>query len=354
MTIMRFRLAFVKSPKALELQEIPRELMETGSPPIQLSFVVIGFNESRNLRACLMSLREAHLDGISHEILYVDGGSLDDSMAVARDCGVSQVLGGDRRRRAAENRNLGAAHARGVYIQFIDGDMTLNPAWPATALEYMNQHDEAAAVCGRLEEANQGFIYQVAQLDWRQSEGPVPYCGGAAMFRRDIFEQAGGFPEDVTSGEEPYLCWRIRNELGRQIVHLDRPMALHDLGWSGFRDYWKQYVRNGSTYIEIASRCAGTKDPLWVRPCMTNAAWVSAYLAGTGFLLAGPLPVQATMLLLAAAVLLRKTLQTRSSGQPWSIAAGYALHTYFSQIPLAFGQLRWLLKEAITPQHPSS
>ncbi|MCC6486626.1 MAG: glycosyltransferase family 2 protein [Candidatus Hydrogenedentes bacterium] len=328
--------------------------MEPAPRPILLSFIVIGYNESRNLRACLTSLQEAHLEGIPYEVLYVDGGSQDDSMAIAHDCGVPRVLGGDRRRRAAENRNLGAAQARGVYIQFIDGDMTLDPAWPAAAIEYMNLHDETAVVCGRLEEANQGFIFQVAQLDWRQSEGLVDYCGGCALFRREVFEQAGGFPEDVSSGEEPYLCWRIRNDFGKKIFYLDRRMALHDLGWSGFRDYWKQYARNGSSYIEIASRCAGTKDPLWVRPCVTNAAWVSAYLAGTGFLLAGPLPVQATMLLLAAAVLLRKTLQTRSSGQPWSIAAGYALHTYFSQIPLAFGQLRWLMTKTIAPQESSS
>lgn len=315
-------------------------------PGLDLSFVVIGYNEAGNLRACLDSVRNADLEGLEYEVLYVDGGSEDDSVSIARACGVNRVLGGERRRRAAENRNLGAAQSRGSYLQFLDGDMQLEPQWPKRAIAYLRERPGAAVVCGTLRERNPGFLFQVIQLDWAQREGLVETCGGAALFRRDAFERAGAFPEDVSYGEEPLLCWRIRNEQNMEVHFCNMPMALHDIGFAGFRDYWRQYSRNGATYIEIAARCAGTSDPYWTRETISNFAWASALLCTIGFLLAGPPPVQLGLLLIAALVAVRKVAQTHRRGTSWRVAAGYTAHVYGSKIPLAYGQLRWLFERA--------
>ena len=45
-----------------------------------MSFVVIGYNEAATLKACLESVKTANLDGFSWELIYVDGGSTDDSV----------------------------------------------------------------------------------------------------------------------------------------------------------------------------------------------------------------------------------------------------------------------------------
>ena len=41
---------------------------------VELSFVIIGYNEGKTLGACFASIHNADLDNISHEIIYVDGG----------------------------------------------------------------------------------------------------------------------------------------------------------------------------------------------------------------------------------------------------------------------------------------
>ena len=105
--------------------------------PIDLSFVVIGYNEAGTLKACLDSVRNADLDGLSWELSYVDGGSIDTSMDIAREAGVDRLLGGETRRRAAENRNLGLEAATGRLVQFLDGDMSLFPDWPLAAAEHL-------------------------------------------------------------------------------------------------------------------------------------------------------------------------------------------------------------------------
>lgn len=317
------------------------------SSEIDISFVVIGYNESAHLRACLESVRSADLDGIRYELLYVDGGSTDDSLNIAASCGVDRVLGGDRRRRAAENRNLGANDSRGTYIQFLDGDMQLEPTWPKRGLRYLQERSEVAVVCGRLREVNPGYLFQVIQLDWVQREGAVETCGGAALFRREPFHEAGAFPEDVAYGEEPLLCWRIRNVLKREVHFWTEPMALHDIGFSGIRDYWRQYSRNGATYIEIAVRCAGTEDPYWTRDTITNFAWASGILAMLAFFAAGTDTLRIGLAILVFLVGVRKVVQTRRRGVSWTIALGYTAHVYGSKIPLAYGQLRWLLERAL-------
>ncbi|MBI5094652.1 MAG: glycosyltransferase [Candidatus Hydrogenedentes bacterium] len=325
---------------------------QNGEPDVTI--VVIGYNEAATLRACLESAHAADLDGIPHELIYVDGGSTDDSMRIAHTAGTDKILGGDRRRRAAENRNLGLRAARGQYVQFVDGDMAMDPGWPRAALAFLREHDEYAAVCGNLREANQSPLFRALQLEWAPREGVIRHCGGAAMYRRDVLNEIGGFPEDVVYGEEPYLCWRIRNELGKKIYQINRLMADHDLGFAGWRDFWKRQVRCGATYAEIAVRCYHSNDRLWFKEAIMNAAWFGAILVALAVLITGPVPARWFVLIAALALFQRKFSQTIRAGHPADVAAIYALQTYYAKIPIAIGEIKWLISRLSKPSRKSS
>jgi glycosyltransferase involved in cell wall biosynthesis len=315
----------------------------TGAATLDLSFVVIGYNEAKHVRGCLESVRATTLPGARYEILYVDGGSKDSSVEEARRVDGVRILGGEKRRRAAENRNLGAEHALGKYIQFIDGDMVLDPDWPALAMAFLDLHPDVAAVSGTLEEANTSYVFRVLQLDWNPQEGEVDAFGGAAMYRRDVFDKAGRFPEDVSTGEEPLLCWRIRNRTAHKVWYLAKRMAKHDLAYHGLGDYWKRCTTNGRAYIEIASRCWNTSDPLWKPNVIRNFAWAAAYLALIAALIFAPLPLKIGLIGLIGLILVRLAINTWRKGHPFPIACGYAIHCYAAKVPLAWGQLKWLL-----------
>jgi hypothetical protein len=222
--------------------------------------------------------------------------------------------------------------------------MCLDASWPGTATEYLNQHPNVAVATGHLVETNPGLWSRVLELDWKHEVGAVEACGGAALFRREAFEVAGGFPIDVRYGEEPLLCWRIRNEQGFEVHHLDAAMAHHDLGLNGFGAYWRQYVRNGESYGEIADRCEDTDDPMWSRERQSNTVWAIAILLLLFTIIAAPMPIRLAVIILTLAVLLRKTVQTCRKGRSLSVAAMYAFHTYFCKLPLAYGQLRFRLR----------
>jgi GT2 family glycosyltransferase len=224
--------------------------------------------------------------------------------------------------------------------------MTLQPDWLCEACALLERRPEVVAVAGRVQERNSSIFYRALQLDWQQPEGEVLYCGGAAMYRRDALTTAGGFPEDVAYGEEPLLCWRIRNEYGGRIYHLPRPMVLHDLAYTGFRDYWRRNVRVGETYAEIAVRLRETHEPFWTPEVRHNLRWfVALLLLGvllcTGLLVRGAAGsgIAGLVLLLLTALILRKTIQKRREG--WTVALVYALHTYCAKMGIGYGILRW-------------
>jgi glycosyltransferase involved in cell wall biosynthesis len=313
-------------------------------PGMDISFIIIGYNESEHLKKCLASVQNADTEAIFTETIYVDGGSYDDSLEIARAAGVDKVLGGDKRRRAAENRNLGYQNSTGRYIQFIDGDMAMDPDWPKHAVSFLAAHGEAAAVCGKIEEMNRSAFYQAFQIDWSEREGEVASCGGSAMWRRDALEPVGGFPENVAYGEEPYLCWRVRNELGLKIHYLEYPMVAHNLNYSGFLDYWHRNVRCGETYAEIAHLCHDTPDRLWLKESISNLAWGAVLVFMLVFVLAAPPLLKAWAVIGICGILLRKTIQMRLRGETTLVSLGYAVHVYFSKLPLALGECIWLLR----------
>ncbi|HOF40052.1 MAG TPA: glycosyltransferase family A protein [Candidatus Hydrogenedentes bacterium] len=309
-----------------------------------MSFVVIGYNEAATLKACLESVKTANLDGFSWELIYVDGGSTDDSMEIARETGVNLLLGGEMRRRAAENRNLGLSAARGRLVQFIDGDMTLSPDWPRTAAQFLSENEAVAAVCGNLEESAPGVFYAALQIDWAQREGEIRHCGGAAMYVAGLLREAGAFPTEVAYGEEPLLCWRLRNILGRKIYQINQTMARHNLDFRGLRDYWRRNVRCGQTYAEIAAICWRTPDPLWRRECLTNAGWALLMFGALAGLIIGTTGLRVSILAVAGCVLARKFAQTRMKGHAAGVSLMYAVHSYFSKLSIAWGELRWVLR----------
>ena len=112
----------------------------------RIGAVVIGRNEGARLEACLASLR-----GRVGRMVYVDSGSTDGSVAAARRLGAAVVeLDRDQPFTAARARNAGlAAFADGdppEYLQFVDGDCTVDAAWIDVATRFLDAHPRAAVV----------------------------------------------------------------------------------------------------------------------------------------------------------------------------------------------------------------
>src|SRR4051812_40672443 len=98
-------------------------------PPVPaIGLVIIGRNEGQRLRRCL----ESSLGHAAHAV-YVDSGSTDGSVALARSLNVDVVeLDTTNPFTAARARNAGVRRLLDTapdtpYVQFVDGDCEINP-----------------------------------------------------------------------------------------------------------------------------------------------------------------------------------------------------------------------------------
>jgi GT2 family glycosyltransferase len=278
-----------------------------------LGVVVIGRNEGERLRRCLASLEKTG----AVTTVYVDSGSTDGSVDLARSMGVEAVeLDLTRPFSAARARNAGFDRLKEVAsgvrsVMFVDGDCEVVDGWLDRARAELAARPRAAVVCGRRREVHpeESIYNRLADLEWDTPIGRAVACGGDSLMRSEAFEAVGGFDPTAAAGEEPELCQRLR-KAGWEIWRVDAEMTRHDLGMTRFRQWWRRQYRSGYNGLDIATRFPDP-DGVFAKGLARSRAWVlgwpaAVYCAGLGGSLAGG---RAVGLTLAGLALLAMPLQ---------------------------------------------
>lgn len=219
-----------------------------------IGIVVIGRNEGDRLIRCLDSTLQQ-----ATTVVYVDSGSTDSSVAMARSKGAC-VVELDMRTpfTAARARNAGFEQLLQLdphlaYVQFVDGDCELSPHWLSTGSSFLRQNLHIAALAGRLREKfpDASVYNQLCDLEWAAPAGLATHCGGIAMMRVAAFQKVNGFDPQLICGEEPELCSRFRAQ-GWQVWRLADDMARHDAAMTHFSQWWVRTLRAGYGFAQAA------------------------------------------------------------------------------------------------------
>lgn len=248
---------------------------EMSSQPHNLGLVLIGRNEGERLRRCIESAR-----GRAVACVYVDSGSTDGSVALARSLGVEVIeLDTSIKFTAARARNAGFRRLLELaptipYVQFVDGDCEINADWWQKASDRLDQRPELAVVCGRRRERfpEASAYNRLVDLEWNTPVGDTAECGGDSMMRVEHFRAVGGFNEQLIAGEEPDLCFRLR-EKGWKIERLDAEMTLHDAAMTRFSQWWQREKRAGYAAAEGAAMHGRSPERYRVKMARSNWIW---------------------------------------------------------------------------------
>jgi GT2 family glycosyltransferase len=251
------------------------------------AIVIIGRNEGPRLVQCLQSLGQ-----IAAPVIYVDSGSTDGSADLARKWGAEVIALNQGPYSAARSRNAGfqyAAHTQMAprFIQFLDGDCELDPRWLESACTALDAGPDTALVFGSLRERHPGrSIYNLfCDLEWRGDPGETESSGGIFMARAAAFQAAGGFNSYIIAGEEPDLCYRLR-QAGWKILRIDAEMGTHDAGIHHFSQWWRRCLRSGHAYAEAATLYK-KNEGYWRRETRSVCFWgmflPAAIIAGAAF-----------------------------------------------------------------------
>jgi len=147
-------------------------------------------NEAAAIASTLVALRRGAPDA---EIVVVDGGSIDASVAQARPL-CDAVIVASRGR--ARQMNAGARASHGDAIAFVHADTIVPPTFAADIASALS---DSAAVGGRfdVELDDRAIPYRIigAMISLRSRLSRTGTGDQAIFVRRAIFDRLGGFPE---------------------------------------------------------------------------------------------------------------------------------------------------------------
>lgn len=306
-----------------------------------VGLVAIGRNEGDRLRQCLLSAV-----GSLASIVYVDSGSTDGSVELAKSLGVEVViLERSSPFTAARARNAGCDRLLTLnpqleFVQFVDGDCELVAGWLHQAWQTLQKQPQVAVVCGRRRERfpDHSVYNRLCDLEWDTPIGSVKACGGDAMMRLAATQPLGGFNPTLIAGEEPELCVRLR-QAGWQILRLDTEMTRHDAQMTRFSQWWQRSRRAGYAYAEGAWLHGSLPERHWVKE--TNRIWLWG-LGVPAIALGGmALTHHLSLWLLVGYPLLtyRTYCRLRAQGYSFNDALLYALSCTIAKFPHVLGQL---------------
>ena len=219
----------------------------------KLAVIAIGRNEGERLRRALAAVQDAGCP-----VIYVDSGSTDNSLDIARSFG-SHIVELDMSMpfSAARARNAGAEAAlalepRPEFLQFIDGDCAVVEGWLEKGMAYLQAHPEVFLVTGWRRELNRdASVYNaLADVEWHRPAGNITECAGDVMVPSAAFEMVGGFDPTAIAGEDVDFCLRL-GKAGGQLVRLPETMTRHDMDMFGFHQWWRRAVRSGHSYAHV-------------------------------------------------------------------------------------------------------
>ncbi len=273
----------------------------------RVSVVLVTYNSSRDLPACLASLR-AHTAGIAYEVIVADNASTDGTPEL-----VAQRYPWVRLLRRRSNSGLSAAINDGVRMSTGDCIAVLNPDIRiesdvlAPLAAYLQEHPDAGIVApkllnedGTLQLSCRSFPgyatvlfnrysivtrlfprnrasarYLMSDFDHTTTRDVDWVSGAALMLRRAVFDELGGWDSGFFMfNEDVDLCRRLHDR-GYRVVYKPDAQLFHKIGVSKstsprmviarHRSIWRYYrkhlrggaVRDIATAAGIVVRCLG-------------------------------------------------------------------------------------------------
>jgi biofilm PGA synthesis N-glycosyltransferase PgaC len=253
-------------------------------PPV--SVLVACYNEGEHIRDTLISLSKESYSG-KLEIIVIDDGSRDNSLAIARATAAElqranvriRVLSMKKNGGKAAALNYGLARSSSELIVTVDDDTRLNRSALSCIVErFISDPPGTVAVAGTVfvGNAHKNLLCQMQKWDYFHSiaavkrmqsmyHGTLVAQGAFSLYTRRVLQSVGGWPECI--GEDIVLTWSILAQGHRvgycesSIVFTNVPETIKQFArqrqrWSrglveAFHRHWRLLFRRRLTTIFI-------------------------------------------------------------------------------------------------------
>ncbi|MBN1567571.1 MAG: glycosyltransferase [Acidobacteria bacterium] len=194
-----------------------------------VSIIIPAKNEEKILPLCLDSILAIDYPRNRYEVILVDNGSTDRTVALAQERGVQAYSCPELTIGAM--RNYGVSASKGSIVAFIDADVIVAKEWLDSAIHCLRRHSDAVCL-GSFPLVPEEFGW-VARAWWQLQrpihdgeEFKVGWLPSMNMIvKREAFWEAGGFNPQLVTSEDVDLCYRISEK--RSILYCASIKAYH-------------------------------------------------------------------------------------------------------------------------------
>jgi GT2 family glycosyltransferase len=236
-----------------------------------IAVIIIGLNASRYVQECLTSLRRADWGRWTYEVIYVDNGSTDDTLAALETLYSDvKVIANPTNLGFCKAGNQGAAACDSNYYFFLNDDTLVEGyavgmladlfakvpnlgvaisrlIFPDRTEQYSGRRFPSLAngflgrrsILTRLVPNHKAVKRYLYKDELKQNEPFAIEWGSAAamMFDRETFHSVGGFAEDYYYWHEAVICDRVKRSGKVIYLHPESVVIHHEGKGSGSRPF---------------------------------------------------------------------------------------------------------------------
>ncbi len=240
-----------------------------------LSVIIPVLNAEKTIAQCLTAIEQQDYPNDRYEVIAVDNGSTDDTIAILNTHPQIKFIQDSQRRSPAYARNAGIKKARGEILAFLDADCRANPDWLSKIASAFSD-PSIGAVGGEilawepktLVERYQAYR-KILSIEYIKATpfGSFPVTANAA-YRARVFQEIGSFHPDLPATEDLEFARRMRRETRFTIQMCEQAVVYHK-NRQDIPSLWAQQHRNG-TGARILRRLGTIEDD----PFQLTSPWL--------------------------------------------------------------------------------
>lgn len=178
----------------------------------KISFIVIAYNEERNIANCIRSIsNQEEFKNSDYEIIVVNDGSKDKTAIIVFDLSKNskriQLIDLQENKGRGFARHEGVKKAKGDYIVFIDADITLPKNWLVKVMPQLEQFDAVGGIA--IPDGDSTYICQKFKLQPKPLPHTTGITGSNVIYKGEILNKTRINPE-IRDGEDTDLNWRLK------------------------------------------------------------------------------------------------------------------------------------------------
>ncbi|NJB66926.1 glycosyltransferase involved in cell wall biosynthesis [Desulfobaculum xiamenense] len=253
---------------------------------ISISIIVPNYNYGRFLPRLFTSLC-AQSRGLSDvEVIVIDDGSTDDSVAVANELGATlgaaefRVVRMRHSGRPGTVRNVGLARACGRFMLCLDPDDEVAPQYLGATLAALEGCPQAgmAVTDYELAEGDDVRVIRVPEFDpdILRTQNPYP---SVMLFRREVYERCGGYRDDTAY--EDWELWVRAASAGFRVVRVERTLFRYNFHAGNYSQTARRDDARAKAALVLANRrFFDAQVVAWARGVERGEPWAVGFGRG--------------------------------------------------------------------------